>query len=304
MRQDGRMTYDEAGAGPLHRAARIEARVSAVVAGRLRRRGWRPAVVPHVGYGGEGWVRLFARVLLVPPGSSRVGVEDARGWRRFVTPEAPGSPVTVRVGGRTHHATSDREGYLDLRVDSDLGPGWSQVSFEVEDAEPIEAPVHVVGPDTRLGLVSDIDDTVIETMLPRPLLAFRNAFLARENARLAVPGMADALRRDLRRASRTSSSSTCPPARGTSRSRSTRSWPGTATRTARCCSPTGARRPTGGSGQARTTSGPSCAGCSRSCPSCGGCWSVTTGSTTRACTPRPARPHRARCSASRSGSSA
>jgi phosphatidate phosphatase APP1 len=183
------MTHDEAGTAPPHRAARFEARVSAVIAGRLRRRGWRPAVVPHVGYGGEGWVRLFARVLLVPPGSSRVGVEDARGWRRFVTAEAPGTPVTVRVGAHTHHATSDREGYLDLRVASDLGPGWSQVSFSVEDAEPVEAPVHVVGADTRLGLVSDIDDTVIETMLPRPLLAFRNAFLTRENARLAVPGM-------------------------------------------------------------------------------------------------------------------
>ena len=183
------MTHDEPRTGPLHRAARIEARVSAVIAGRLRSRGWRPAVVAHVGYGSEGWVRLFARVLLVPPGSSRVGVEDARGWRRFVTTEAPGTPVTVRVGSRTHHATSDREGYLDLRLDSDLGPGWSRVSFAVGDAEPVEAPVHVVGPETRLGLVSDIDDTVIETMLPRPLLAFRNAFLIRENARLAVPGM-------------------------------------------------------------------------------------------------------------------
>ena len=156
------MTPDEPRTGPLHRAARIEARVSAVIAGRLRSRGWRPAVVPHVGYGSEGWVRLFARVLLVPPGSSRVGVEDARGWRRFVTTEAPGTPVTVRVGSRTHHATSDREGYLDLRLDSDLGPGWSRVSFAVGDAEPVEAPVHVVGPETRLGLVSDIDDTVID----------------------------------------------------------------------------------------------------------------------------------------------
>ena len=183
------MTQDEAGTGPLHRAARIEARVSAVIAGGLRRRGWRPAVVAHVGYGGEGWVRLFARVLLVPPGSSRVGVEDARGWRRFVTTEASGIAVTLRIGSRTHHVISDREGYLDVRVDSDLGPGWSQVSFEVEDAEPVAAPVHVVGPDGRLGLVSDIDDTVIETMVPRPLLAFRNAFLTRENDRLAVPGM-------------------------------------------------------------------------------------------------------------------
>ena len=184
------MTHDEAGTGPLHRASRIEARVSAVVARALRRRGWRPAVVPHVGYGAEDWVRVLARVLLVPPGSSRVGVEDARGWRRFVTAEAPGTPVTVRVGSRTHHLTSDREGYLDQRVDSDLGPGWSSVTLAVEDAEPVAAPVHVVGPGTRLGVVSDIDDTVIETMLPRPLVAFRNAFLTRENARLAVPGMA------------------------------------------------------------------------------------------------------------------
>ena len=184
------MTHDEAGTGPLHRGARIEARVSAVIAAGLRRRGWRPAVVPHVGYGGEGWVRVLARVLLVPPGSSRVGVEDARGWRRFVTTEAPGVPVTVRVGSHVHRTTSDREGYLDLRVDSDLEPGWARVSFEVEDAEPVEAPVHVVGADCRLGMVSDIDDTVIETMLPRPLVAFRNAFLTRENARLAVPGMA------------------------------------------------------------------------------------------------------------------
>ena len=45
------------------------------------------------------------------------------------------------------------------------------------------------GPTTRFGLVSDVDDTVIETMLPRPLVAFRNAFLARESARKAVPGM-------------------------------------------------------------------------------------------------------------------
>jgi phosphatidate phosphatase APP1 len=185
------MTHDQPGSGPLHRAARIEARVSAVIAGGLRRRGWRPAVVPHVGYGAEGWVRVLARVVLVPPGSPRVGVRDARGWRRFVTTEAPGTPVTVRVGSRTHHTVSDREGYLDLRLEGELEPGWKGVTFTVEDAEPVEAPVHVVGPDTRLGLVSDIDDTVIETMLPRPLVAFRNAFLARESARLAVPGMSE-----------------------------------------------------------------------------------------------------------------
>ncbi|MET1059424.1 MAG: phosphatase domain-containing protein [Nocardioides sp.] len=185
------MMHDAPGTGPLHGAARLEARVSAVVARALQRRGWRPAVSPHVGYGADGWVRVLARVLLVPPGSSRVGVRDARGWRRFVTTEAPGVPVTVRVGSHLHHAISDREGYLDLRLPSDLEPGWSRVTFTLEDAEPVEAPVHVVGPETRTGLVSDIDDTVIETMLPRPLVAFRNAFFARESTRRAVPGMSE-----------------------------------------------------------------------------------------------------------------
>jgi phosphatidate phosphatase APP1 len=40
-------------------------------------------------------------------------------------------------------------------------------------------------------MVSDIDDTVIVTMLPQPLVAFRNAFLLRESARTPVPGMAE-----------------------------------------------------------------------------------------------------------------
>ena len=297
------MTDGEAFTAPLHRAARIEARVSAVIAGRLRRRGWRPAVVPHVGYGSEGWVRLLARVLLVPPGSSRVGVEDARGWRRFVTTEAPGTPVTVRVGSRTHHATSDREGYLDLRVDSDLGPGWSQVSFEVEDAEPVEAPVHVIGQDSRLGLVSDIDDTVIETMLPRPLLAFRNAFLTRENARLAVPGMS-ALYAEI-----------CAAHPGVFVVYlSTGAWNSAVPLNAFL-----ARHGYPDGPLLLTDWGPTHEGWFRSgqdhkrtqirrlfdeLRSCDGCWSVTTGSTTRACTPRPPRRHRRRCSAWRSGSSA
>jgi phosphatidate phosphatase APP1 len=149
--------------------------------------------VPITGYGADGpdgWVRVLARVLLTPPGKPRDAAADARGWRLFLTHSAAGVPVTVQVGSATHTVPSDLDGYVDLRLPADLAPGWATASFVVGDREPVEAAVRVVGPDTRLGLVSDIDDTVIVTMLPRPLLAFRNAFLVRERERHAVPGMA------------------------------------------------------------------------------------------------------------------
>lgn len=176
----------------LHRASRIEQRIHAVVEQRLHAQGWTPRVVPYVGYGGPGWVRVLARVLLMPPGSPRSLRTDGRGWRRFVSAYAGGVPVSVSVGGETHVVPSTRDGYVDVRLEvpARLDPGWTHALLSVADAEPVEAPLRVVGPETTLGLLSDIDDTVIVTMLPRPLVAFRNAFLVREIDRRPVPGMA------------------------------------------------------------------------------------------------------------------
>ena len=174
-----------------HRAARLEDRGRARLESLLRRRGWQAAVVPHVGYGGDGWVRALARVVLVPPGWSGTGREDGRGWRRFVTTAAVGATVTVRLGGHTHRVTAGREGYVDERLASDLEPGWATATYSVEDSPPVPAQVRIVGPGATLGMVSDIDDTVIETNLPRPLVAFRNAFITKETDRRPVAGMSE-----------------------------------------------------------------------------------------------------------------
>ena len=182
-----------------HRAKRLEAGLHRVIERNLQWRGWVPRLVPSIGYGTDEWVRVFVRVLLAPPGSPPPRLGDAtsgfppdqRGWRRFVSATAVGVPVTVTVAGTAHEVHSDRDGYLDIRLPARLEPGWQTVSVALEDAVDVPVPVRIVGPDTRLGLVSDIDDTVIVTMLPRPLLAFRNAFLLRESARRAVPGMAE-----------------------------------------------------------------------------------------------------------------
>jgi phosphatidate phosphatase APP1 len=46
-----------------------------------------------------------------------------------------------------------------------------------------------------MALLSDVDDTVMITSLPRPLLAAWNALVLHENARRAVPGMAELYQR-------------------------------------------------------------------------------------------------------------
>ena len=48
----------------------------------------------------------------------------------------------------------------------------------------------VVGGDETFGIISDIDDTVISTSLPRPMIAAWNTFVRAESARHVVPGMA------------------------------------------------------------------------------------------------------------------
>ena len=58
------------------------------------------------------------------------------------------------------------------------------------DATPVELPVFVAGTTQRFGIISDIDDTVLSTSLPKPMVAAWNTFVRSEWSRRAVPGMA------------------------------------------------------------------------------------------------------------------
>ena len=130
-----------------------------------------------------------------------------RGWRQFVDAQVPRAPVLVTVGSRKLLVYTDRGGYVDLMVeDHGLEPGWHAATLQalkpdevaqgerrVRASRPIAVPVRVVSEQEHIGLVSDVDDTVMVSWLPRPLVAAKNAFFTYVSSRQVVPGMANLL---------------------------------------------------------------------------------------------------------------
>ncbi len=176
---------------PAHRAARIEDAFHRLRERWGRRAGLVPRVIPFTGYGSTEWVRVLCRVQLAPKGTQGSHpLVGRRGWRSFTGIQVGKATVTVKAGRATREVQADRGGVVDVRVDVKLTPGWHDITIGVEGAEPVVAPVFIVDPEVRFGLLSDIDDTVMVTALPRPFLAAWNTFVLNEHARRPVPGMA------------------------------------------------------------------------------------------------------------------
>ena len=129
-------------------------------------------------------------MLRPPDAAAPQRAEKVRGWRSFFSIPVVDAPITVEVGGRTHVVDADRGGVVDTRVEADLAPGWHELTLSVEGSDAVTAAVFVVDPSSGFGILSDIDDTVMVTALPRPFLAAWNTFVLDEHARTPVAGMA------------------------------------------------------------------------------------------------------------------
>lgn len=177
--------------------ARLEHAWNRWLAARLRRRDWSETVEGYTGYGTSDQVRVLGRAILSPqrPRSDLMRVADdflrQRGWRNFANVPLADATVTVSVGDSTIDVQADRSGYLDVRVRNlSLPPGWHEITMRTADSKPTRVPIQVVADDQTFGLISDIDDTIISTWLPRLFIAAWNSFVVTEQARQSVPGMA------------------------------------------------------------------------------------------------------------------
>ncbi|MDO5083745.1 App1 family protein [Arachnia propionica] len=177
-------------------AARIEDRVNRFLERMFVRMGWQESITAYTGFGTTGQLRILARITLKPP--NRRGIVQAatellhrRGWRNFINTNRVSSPAEIVIGDLSVPVVSDRSGYIDVRIrDHGLPVGWHHVEIRGGSGSSTSAPVHVIDEAQSFGIVSDIDDTIISTWLPRPLVAAWNSFVLTEGARQAVPGMA------------------------------------------------------------------------------------------------------------------
>ncbi|KAA1428722.1 App1 family protein [Nocardioides antri] len=182
---------------------------------RLRRTGTRtPAdlrIEPYVGHGSDQGVVVRGRVLDDPAPSEAVegegvGAAVRRTLQQFLTDDLPGVPLRVTVAGTTAETATDADGYFQVRLQPDpgqLAAPWSSGIVELAGeyrgvTDPMTTPFDVLvpSPAARFGVISDVDDTILETGVQRVGRMIRQTFTGSALTRTPFPGAAE-LYRDL-----------------------------------------------------------------------------------------------------------
>lgn len=165
---------------------------------RAIKRGKKPTIIPYIGYGSTEWVRVLGRVLYAKERETEedlirddlIQISKVRGWKTFTSVAVADQRVEVYLDGTLVTTTvSDGGGVIDAIIEVSLKPGWHTLGLCVENEAIAETPVFIVSDTATRGVISDVDDTVLQTALPRPLVAAWNTFVVDEQARAATPGM-------------------------------------------------------------------------------------------------------------------
>jgi phosphatidate phosphatase APP1 len=185
--------------GPLHALAlRAEDVVQRSVSRALLLAGRPVRVVPFSGTSGALGTRVTGRVLVQLSGAEPP-TRAAGGWQLlranlvpFVTVEVPQARVRVDVGGRSLVVEADREGYLTAQVDDlRLPPGRHPVVLTPLEPGGAAAhgTVHAPDPSADLAVVSDIDDTVVDSGVAHgPVAVVQTVLLSDATARVPLGG--------------------------------------------------------------------------------------------------------------------
>jgi phosphatidate phosphatase APP1 len=156
-------------------------------------------IAAYRGYAHAGGVELSGRVLAeAPQGGPR---EDDDWWdnlvntyRRFESDEVPNAALRVRFRGREAAVTTDHEGYYALTLQPGVPPVdalWDNAIVSAADGTlATPQPVLQVDPQVRLGIISDIDDTLLQSGITDIKVAAQLTFLHNARTRKPLQGAA------------------------------------------------------------------------------------------------------------------
>ena len=98
--------------------------------------------------------------------------------------------VTWRAADWEWSVRTDDDGYWMLKMNKplSLAPGWTEITTTPPSSSP--AGLLVVDPRNHVGLISDIDDTILKSDVTATMTLLRNSLTVPPGRREAVPGMA------------------------------------------------------------------------------------------------------------------
>jgi phosphatidate phosphatase APP1 len=151
-------------------------------------------VLPYLGFGTAAKLTVCGRVL--EDEGFRPARSADRAWRnlvamykRFESDEVPGARVRARHGAAVAEGIADREGYFTVELEAAPGAGeWREVTLELlapRSGASATGKVLVPPASARFGVISDIDDTVVQSHVTKKLRMVVG--LALSNARTRKP---------------------------------------------------------------------------------------------------------------------
>lgn len=162
-------------------------------------------ITPYLTYGTPEQLFVMGRVLkdkgitLGTPSDSRWR-NLINSYKRFMSLELAGARLRASFNGNEQELVTDDEGYFAAWLTPKTPPGgpWCQVGYQLltppKEAHP---PVHAQGavlipPDSsRFGVISDIDDTVMQTDATRYLKVLYTVMTGNALTRLPFGGVAE-----------------------------------------------------------------------------------------------------------------
>jgi len=151
------------------------------------------------GYADERGAELFGRVLAEKP-QGGPGEDDTwwdnllNTYRRFESDEVPAVALKARFRGAEVDAISDHEGYYTAAIASSTPASdalWENATVSLADGTLATAqPVLQVRADAGFGIISDIDDTVLQSSITDWKTAAQLTFLHNARTRKPLDGVA------------------------------------------------------------------------------------------------------------------
>jgi phosphatidate phosphatase APP1 len=163
-------------------------------------------ITPYRGYGHRSRVLVHGRVIesrniAAPTEADSLWRNLVNTYKRIDSDPLPRARVHVRLGDHEREVVADDEGFfrewLDFDAPLDGDDVWREAEVRLEapvrDGEKTietRAPIRVTTGAETFGVISDLDDTVIQSRITSFLQAVRTVMLGNARTRLPFPGVA------------------------------------------------------------------------------------------------------------------